>query len=80
MNNNDNPQLDSLLGLMAKRLGTTPETLKKSAQDGTLSDKLTNMDNGDAEAFKKVLSDPQAAKKLLASPQAQKLLKMFGKK
>ncbi len=76
-NNMDNSKLESLLKITAQRLGSTPEALKKAAQDGTLSQMLGNASPGDSVAMQKVLSDPDAAKKLLATPQAQKLLQML---
>ncbi len=76
-NNMDNSKLESLLKITAQRLGSTPEALKKAAQDGTLSQMLGNASPGDSAAMQKVLSDPDAAKKLLATPQAQKLLQML---
>lgn len=76
-NNVDNSRLESLLKITADRLGSTPEALKKAAQNGTLSDMLGNMSGSESAAMQKVLSDPDAAKKLLATPQAQKLLQML---
>ena len=75
--NMDNSKLEALLKITAQRLGSTPEALKKAAQDGTLSQMLGNASPGDSAAMQKVLSDPDAAKKLLATPQAQKLLQML---
>lgn len=75
--NIDNGRLESLLKIMADRLGSTPEALKQAAQNGTLSDMLGNVDQSESSAMQKVLSDPDAAKKLLATPQAQKLLQML---
>ncbi|NBJ89093.1 hypothetical protein [Acutalibacter sp. 1XD8-36] len=76
-NNMDNSKLEALLKITAQRLGSTPEALKKAAQDGTLSQLLGNASPGDSAAMQKVLSDPDAAKKLLATPQAQKLIQML---
>ena len=80
--NMDNGRLEALLKITAQRLGSTPEELKRAAQNGTLSKLLGNVAEGDSAALQKVLSDPEAAKKLLATPQAQKLLQMLqgGKK
>lgn len=73
----DNGRLESLLKITAGRLGSTPEELKRAAQNGTLSKLLGNATESDSAAMQKVLSDPEAAKKLLATPQAQKLLQML---
>lgn len=76
-NNVDSNRLESLLKITADRLGSTPEALKKAAQDGSLADMLGNVQGSEGAAIQKVLSDPDAAKKLLATPQAQKLLQML---
>jgi len=76
MNQNNN-QLENLLKTAAARLGTTPEELKRAAQNGDLSRAMGNANSQDAAAMNKVLSDPDAAKKLMSSEQAQKLMKMF---
>ena len=76
-NNLDNGRLESLLKITADRLGSTPEALKKAAQDGTIGDMLGNVSGSESAAMQKVLSDPDAAKKLLSTPQAQKLLQML---
>ena len=78
MNQNNN-QLDSLLQITAKRMGTSPEALKTAAQNGEISKMFSILNKNDADNLQKVLGDPEAAKKLLATPQAQMLLKMFGK-
>lgn len=76
-NNVDSNRLESLLKITADRLGSTPQALKKAAQDGSLADMLGNVQGSEGAAIQKVLSDPDAAKKLLATPQAQKLLQML---
>ncbi len=76
----DENKLENLLKITASRLGTTPEALKQAAQNGDLSQMLGNASSGEADAMKKVLSDPEAAKKLLSTPQAQQLLRMLGQK
>lgn len=70
-------QLEALLKLTSKRLGTTPQALKQAAQNGDLSQMLGNAGQTESAALQRVLSDPAAAQKLLSSPQAQKLLKML---
>lgn len=72
-----NNQLEMMLKITAKRLGTTPEALMQAAQNGQLANILGN--NPDADAMQKVLNDPDAAKKMLSSPQAQKLMELFQK-
>ncbi len=78
-NLNEN-QLEALLKLTSKRLGTTPDALKQAAQSGDLSQMLGGAGKNETAAMQKVLSDPEAAKKLLSTPQAQKLFQMLQKK
>lgn len=56
--------------------GHTP-TVKNAAQSGQLDSIISGMNAGDADKFRKVLSDPNAANRMLSSPQAQKLLQML---
>ncbi|RKJ38414.1 hypothetical protein D7X94_16510 [Acutalibacter sp. 1XD8-33] len=76
-NQMDNSRLEALLKITAQRMGSTPEALKKAAQNGNLAQVLNGVNQSEGEAMQKVLSDPEAAKKLLSSPQAQALLKML---
>ncbi len=73
----DQNQLEALLRHAAQQLGTNPEQLKNAAQSGNLDRIVGGMNAGDAEQFRRVLSDPAAANKLLSTPQAQKLLQML---
>lgn len=68
-------ELENLLRTVSQRLGTTPEQLKQSAQNGNLADVINGMDPADAQNLQRVLNDQQAAQKILNSPQAQALLK-----
>ena len=70
-------QLELLLRQASKQLGVTPQQLKNAAQSGQLDSIITGMNAGDADKFRKVLSDPNAANRMLSSPQAQKLLQML---
>ncbi|MCI9576004.1 MAG: hypothetical protein HFJ84_04885 [Clostridiales bacterium] len=70
-------ELQKLLNTAAQRLGTNPDQLKNSAQNGDLSKMLGNLNANDAKKLQQVLNDPDAANKLLSTPQAQALLKKF---
>ena len=50
-NNLDNGRLESLLKITADRLGSTPEALKKAAQDGTIGDMLGNVSGSESAAM-----------------------------
>ena len=70
-------QLELLLRQASKQPGVTPQQLKNAAQSGQLDSIISGMNAGDADKFRKVLSDPNAANRMLSSPQAQKLLQML---
>lgn len=75
----DNGKLEALLKFAAQRLGSTPEALKEAAQNGDLTQMMSQTNAGQAEnaAMQQALTDPEAAKKLLATPQAQAIIKML---
>ena len=70
-------QLELLLRQASKQLGVTPQQLINAAQSGQLDSIISGMNAGDADKFRKVLSDPNAANRMLSSPQAQKLLQVL---
>lgn len=73
----ENNQLENLLKIAASRLGTSPEELKKAAENGEMGKIVGGAKEGDM--ISKVLNDPEAAKKMLSTPQAQAMLKMLNK-
>ncbi len=72
-------QLDNLANIASKHLGTSPDELKKAAQNGNVQNLLSNMSPMQAQQIQKILSDENAAKKLLSTPQAQELLRRLSK-
>lgn len=74
-NNENNPNIESLLSTVSSRLSKTPEELQKATQSGDIANILSNLNEKDAAKIQNVLSDKDAANKLLSSPQAQSLIK-----
>ncbi len=72
-------QLDALLSVASKKLGTSPETLKKQLESGTFDKAMSGMNKTDADRLTKALSDPKIAQKILATPQAQEIYKKLSK-
>ena len=70
-----NDRLDNLVNTASKHLNTSPEELKKAAQNGNIQKLLNNMSPSQAAQLQRILSDENAAKKLLSTPQAQALLR-----
>jgi len=67
-------QLQALLGYAAKRLGTTPEQLAATVQNGGLSS-LTSAEN--AKKIQDLAGDPKRLQQLIGSPEVQAFLKQF---
>ena len=67
-------QLNMLLQMAGKKLGTDPETLRKTLENGN-ADVLLKQSKGQNDQLKQVLSNPELASKLMDSPQAKELLK-----
>ena len=65
-------QLDALLKLAGKQLGTDPESLKRSLENGNTRQFADQSGN---DMLKKALADPALAARLLRSPQAKAILK-----
>lgn len=70
-------ELNAMLASLSKQLGTTPQNLKKSAQNGQLDQMLQKLNAKDTEKLQSVLQNPEAANQLLNSPQAQQLIKLL---
>ena len=68
--------MEALLRAAAGRLGTTPQALRRAAENGELLNSLRQ--KGQGPQLEQVLSDPQAARRLLESPQGQSLLRSLG--
>ena len=60
-----------------KKMGMTPEQIKKAFDSGDFSGIMKNLGKTDAQKVQKVLSNKESAMKLLSTPQAQALLKKF---
>lgn len=68
-------ELEKLLKIASERLGASPEQLKQGAQQGELSQLISNLDPVDAQSLQRVLNDRDAAQKLLDSPEAKELMR-----
>lgn len=60
-----------------KKMGMTPDEIKKAINSGDVSGIMKNLGKADAQKVQKVLSNKDSAMKLLSTPQAQALLKKF---
>ena len=68
-------QIQEIIDSLSKRLGESPDTLKKNAQNGDISKILNQMDSKQAQKVQNILNDKEQTEKILKTPQAQALLK-----
>lgn len=61
-------ELQNLLRQAAQQLGTDPNMIQNSAQNGNMNDMLKNLRPQDAQNLQNVLADKEATAKILNSP------------
>ena len=81
MGNFSEQQMNELLQKASKKMGTTPDELKRKLEGQNINEALKNMNPNDAAKIQQVLANQALAQQLLNSPQAQGLLKkLMGEK
>lgn len=76
MNMNVNPkQLEALLNVASKKLGTTPEQLRSQLENGVFDNAMNGMPKEQEQMLRQALSNPKVAEKILSTPQAQAIYK-----
>lgn len=70
-------QLQALVQFASKKLGTTPEKLAKTVQQGDFSSIASKMKPEGAAKLNALASDKGKAEKLVNSPEAQKLIQQL---
>lgn len=74
--NNINPKnLEGLLNVVSKKIGVSPEKLKKELEEGKFDSALSGMNKSDAAKFQQAVNNPQIVEKLMSTPQAKALYK-----
>ena len=66
MGNFSDQQMNELLQKASKKMGTTPDELKRKLEGQNINDALKNMNPNDAAKVQQVLANPAAAFKLAA--------------
>ena len=75
MSQNPTPaQLQALLQYASKRLGTTPDHLIQTVQNGGLESLASNLPAADSAKLKQLLQDKSQVEQLMNSPAARQLL------
>ncbi len=79
--NNDSPEMNALLSTVGKKLGMSPEKLKKELQEGKFDNAIKNMSASDSMKFRQALANPKIIEQMMSTPQAQALYrKLTGEK
>ncbi len=70
-----------MLKKASQKLGTSPENLKKVAEEKNINHLLKNISAKESQKIEKTLSNKEELSKLLSTPKAQQLLKkLLGEK
>lgn len=73
--NMNQKNLDALLSMASKKMGSSPDELKKNLQNGDINQLTKGMSAEDSTSFKKALSDKNLINKVMSSPEAQSIMK-----
>ena len=71
---------DALLGAASKKLGQSPEAIKRALDTGDVDELKKNLDPKTAAQLNSILSDPKKLEEILQNKQLMQLLGMFSKK
>lgn len=67
-------KLNTMLGIVGKKLGQDPEQLKQQLEQGKLDNVLSNMNPKTAGQINGLLQNPKALEAMLNNPQVQGML------
>lgn len=73
--------IDALINMVSKKMGTSSDELKKDLQKGNINKLTKGMSAEDSAKLKQALANKDLTQKILSSPEAQELMrKLSGKK
>lgn len=81
-NNNKNlsqEQVNKLLDMASKTIGTQPSKLRSQLENGSIENVIKGLDPNQAKQLKNALSNPFIAQKLLNSKKAQQIINNLSK-
>ncbi len=79
-NNIDSEKLNGLLNAVSRKLGMSPEKLRRELEDGKFDNALSGMNKNDADKFLQAVNNPKIIEKMMSTPQAKALYqKLSGK-
>jgi hypothetical protein len=70
-------QIQALLKYASKKLGVTPEELKKTLEGDAARKMVSKLSSDDAAKFQEVVGNKDKMEKMLQSPQAKQLIEKF---
>ncbi len=75
-----NSNMEKMLEMASKKLGTSPDKLKSAIEKGSFDGVLGNLSKEDTQKLMQVMNNPELREKLMKSPEAMALFKkMAGK-
>ena len=74
-NNIDPNKLSGLLNAISKKIGVTPDKLKKEFESGKFDSAISAMNKNDAAKFQQAVNNTKLIEKMMSTPQAQALYK-----
>ena len=72
-------QLQSMLEIVGKKLGMSPETLRQQLESGQFDRAIAGLNPQDAAKFKQALANPSKLSQMLSSRQAKALYEKLTK-
>ena len=77
MNNKnfDPNSLNGLLNVVSKKLGVSPDKLKKELEEGKFDSAIAGMSKSDAQKFQQAVKNPKIVEMMMSTPQAKALYK-----
>ena len=72
--------MDALINMVSKKMGASPDDLKKNLQSGDINNITKSMSSDDAEKLKQALSNKELTQKIMSSPEAQEIMKKLSGK
>lgn len=78
--NKNNKALDAMLGVVSKKLGTSPDKLKSNLESGNVDNVIQGMNKEDADKLRNALNNKTLQEKIMNSPEAQDLMRKLSQK
>ncbi|MDE6092602.1 MAG: hypothetical protein K2G14_05855 [Ruminococcus sp.] len=74
-NNIDPKKIGGLLEAVSKKIGVSPDKLKKELEAGKFDSAISAMNKNDAAKFQQAVNNPKLVEKMMSTPQAKALYK-----